>query len=241
MSWVREPSAGPPWAERAKLPGLASVLDPADPTGAKNALIDRVQRAALGCIDRSAGRRILDFGCGTGRLTPWLRERGADVLGVDASPEMVDAARTRIPTARFEVLQSGHVPADDGAFDTVLSVGVLLYFVTEASQLETISRELARVLAPNGQLVAIEQVQYGGLEQGGTLDAYHEGFAAGGFSTTHSAVRVSPSRILGRAARWHSVGALPGLDRLVRFEAWHVRPQRLVDGRYADYLFVCSR
>ena len=241
MTGIREPGVGPTWGERAKLPGLGPVLDPADPTGTKNALIDRLHREALGCIDRGAGRRILDFGCGTGRLSDWLREQGADVLGVDASPEMIEVARTRFPSARFEVLESGGISVDDGAFDTVLSVGVLQYFVMDAAELATVSLELARVLASDGQLVCIEQVQYGELERGGTLQAYREGFAVAGLRTTHSAVRVSSSRIISGAMRWHVVAALPGLERLVRFEAGLARPDALVDGRYADYLFVSSR
>jgi len=241
VTGVREPGVGPTWGERARLPGLASVLDPADPTGVKNALIDRFQRHALGCVDRGAGQRILDFGCGTGRLTNWLREQGADVLGVDASPEMVKAARTRVPAAQFEVLESGRIPVDDDAFDTVLSVGVLQYFVMDAMELEAISREFARVLAPDGRLVCIEQVQYGELERGGTLDAYRNGLAAGGFQTTTSAIRASPSRIVDRAVRRRWIGALPGLERLVSFEAARVRLETLVGGRYADFLFVCSR
>ncbi len=238
MTSVREPGVGPTWSERAKLPGLASVLDPTDPTGEKNALIDHVHRVALACIDRSAGQRILDFGCGTARLTVWLREHGADVLGVDASPEMVEEARARVPTARFEVLDSSRIQAEDGAFDTVLSVGVLQYFVTDPPELGSISRELARVLASDGRLVCIEQVQNGDLERGGTLDGYCEGFAAGGFVTATSPVRVSPSQIVERAARHRWLSALPGLARLIRLEASRVRPEALVGGRYADYLFV---
>ena len=163
------------------------------------------------------------------------------MLGVDASPEMIDAARARVPTGRFEVVQSGHIPAENEAFDTVLSVGVLQYFVTEAPELETISCEFARVLTEGGHVVAIEQVQYGGLERGGSLEAYLSGFEAAGFSTTASAVRLSDSGIVGRAAARSSLARLPGLERIVRFEARRVPPETLVGGRYADYLFVCSR
>ena len=163
------------------------------------------------------------------------------MLGVDASPEMITSARARVPSARFEVLQSGRIPIGDAAFDTILSVWVLQYFVTEASELETISRELARVLAPGGRLVAIEQVQYGELERGGSLEAYCEGFAAAGFRTRATAVRVSHSRIVGRAVQRPRLATLPGLASLVRLEAGRVRPDLLVEGRYADYLFVGSR
>jgi SAM-dependent methyltransferase len=241
MTDAQEPSLGPKWAEYAKLPGLASVIDPADSTGAKNALIDRLHRTALDVIDRGTGQRILDFGCGTGRLTDWLRERGADVLGVDTSPEMVSAARTRVPSAQFEVLKSCRILADDAAFDAVLSVGVLQYLVTSPrTYLETI-RELARVLAPRGKLIAIEQVQYGGLERGGSLGAYREGFAAAGLRTTAWAVRFSHSRIIGRATRPHWIATLPGIAGLAKLEARRVRPETLIDGHYVEYLFVGSR
>jgi SAM-dependent methyltransferase len=241
VTGLREPEAGPTWGERARLPGLAPVLDPADTTGAKNALIDRVQRAALSVVDRQSGQRILDFGCGTGRLTYWLRDRGADVLGVDASPEMIEAARARVPSGRFDLIESGRIPADDATFDTVLSVYVLQYFVPALSELEAVAREFARVLKPAGRLVAIEQVQYGGLERGGTLEAYRDGLGGSGLQTTTSAVRVSPSRVLDLATRQRRLAGLPGLPWLMRFEAARVRPHTLVEGRYADYLFVGSR
>jgi SAM-dependent methyltransferase len=49
--------------------------------------------AALDLLDPQPGERILDVGCGEGTLTKRIIERGATVLGVDISPEMVAAAR----------------------------------------------------------------------------------------------------------------------------------------------------
>jgi trans-aconitate methyltransferase len=49
--------------------------------------------AALDLLDPQPGERILDVGCGEGTLTRQIVERGATVLGVDNSPEMVEAAR----------------------------------------------------------------------------------------------------------------------------------------------------
>ena len=49
--------------------------------------------AALDLLDPQAGERILDVGCGEGTLTRKIIERGATVLGIDNSPEMIAAAR----------------------------------------------------------------------------------------------------------------------------------------------------
>jgi SAM-dependent methyltransferase len=51
--------------------------------------------AALDLLDAKPGERILDVGCGEGTLTRRLVERGATVLGIDNSPEMVAAAREK--------------------------------------------------------------------------------------------------------------------------------------------------
>src|SRR5437868_7199334 len=49
--------------------------------------------AALDLLDPQPGERILDVGCGEGTLTRKILERGATVLGIDNSPEMIAAAR----------------------------------------------------------------------------------------------------------------------------------------------------
>ena len=51
--------------------------------------------AALDLLDPQPGERILDIGCGDGTLTERIADRGADVLGVDHSTEMVAAARAK--------------------------------------------------------------------------------------------------------------------------------------------------
>src|SRR5689334_24279422 len=49
--------------------------------------------AALDLLDPQAGERILDIGCGEGTLTKKIVKRGATVLGIDNSPEMIADAR----------------------------------------------------------------------------------------------------------------------------------------------------
>ena len=51
--------------------------------------------AALDLLDPKAGERILDVGCGEGTLSLKIIDRGAEVVGVDNSPEMIEAARAK--------------------------------------------------------------------------------------------------------------------------------------------------
>ena len=56
------------------------------------AFVAELGQAALDLLDPQPGERILDIGCGDGTLTKKIEERGARVLGIDNSPEMIEAA-----------------------------------------------------------------------------------------------------------------------------------------------------
>jgi ubiquinone/menaquinone biosynthesis C-methylase UbiE len=89
------------------------------------------------------GRRLLDVGCGTGRLAAELRERGNRVWGIDASPEMVAAAKARGVNAK--VARAERLPFKEGWFErAVLWLSVHLVDRPQAFG------ELHRVLAPAG-------------------------------------------------------------------------------------------
>lgn len=63
----------------------------------------RPSRDLLAAVPLTAARKVVDLGCGPGNSTEVLAERfpGAEVVGVDSSPEMLEAARKRMPDARF--------------------------------------------------------------------------------------------------------------------------------------------
>jgi ubiquinone/menaquinone biosynthesis C-methylase UbiE len=92
------------------------------------------------------GKRVLDVGCGTGRLAAELTERGNRVWGVDPSPEMVQAAKARGVNAK--VARAERLPFKEGWFErAVLWLSVHLLDMPQAFA------ELRRVLAPEGRML----------------------------------------------------------------------------------------
>ena len=95
-----------------------------------------------------AGERILDLGCGDGKLTQQFAEMGVLVQGVDASAAMVEAARARGVSA--EQGKAEALPFADGAFDAVFSNAVLHWVRDQDGMMA----EVSRVLRPGGRFVA---------------------------------------------------------------------------------------
>ena len=97
--------------------------------------------------------RILDFGCGYGRVLGSLNSRGYhNLIGVDPAPAMVAAARQRFPSIEVQPLVSSpslHLPA--ASVDAVLLFAVLTCVPSDEGQ-RAIVRELGRVLRRGGLL-----------------------------------------------------------------------------------------
>ena len=133
------------------------------------ALYDRraafVSQAASDLIDwlePRPGESILDLGCGTGELAAAIAARGARVVGLDSSAEMIAVARERAPALEW-LVGDGEALAFDGAFDAVFS-NAALHWMTGA---EAAARGIARALKPGGRLVA----EFGGAGCVGTVCA----------------------------------------------------------------------
>jgi SAM-dependent methyltransferase len=96
------------------------------------------------------GRRVLDVGCGTGRLAAALADRArARVWGVDSSPEMLAAARARVPRGvALKQASAERLPFKDGWFERVV-----MTLVVHVLDRPRAFPELRRVLGPDGRLV----------------------------------------------------------------------------------------
>lgn len=107
----------------------------------------------LELVGNIRGQSILDVGCGDGDLAVELSKRGANVVGIDASDAMIEAARQRAKREQvdveFQVATAQRLPFPPEHFDSVVAVTILC-FVQDAPP---VFREVARVLRPGGSLV----------------------------------------------------------------------------------------
>lgn len=96
--------------------------------------------------------RILDYGCGYGRVMDLLYAHGyRNVEGVDFSAQMISRGRQSFPHLSFQVIHSPSLSYSDGFFDAVLLFAVLTCIPHDEAQRALIA-ELVRVLKPGGIL-----------------------------------------------------------------------------------------
>jgi trans-aconitate methyltransferase len=106
--------------------------------------------AVVTLLNPQPGEQILDLGCGDGALTEQLAATGAIVLGVDASPNMLAAARKR--NLRVEHHDATTLPYEN-QFDAVFS-NATLHWITGNSGQQTALAGIHRALRPCGRFVA---------------------------------------------------------------------------------------
>lgn len=98
--------------------------------------------------------RVLDVGCGNGRLLDVL-PIGVQYTGCDTSARMIEIARKRqtvqLPTTRFTLGDVLSLPFEPASFDHVFALAVLHHIPSEALRQQTV-RELARVVKPGGRV-----------------------------------------------------------------------------------------
>jgi 2-polyprenyl-3-methyl-5-hydroxy-6-metoxy-1,4-benzoquinol methylase len=103
------------------------------------------------------GSRVLDAGCGPGRVGAALAARGHTVVGVDVDPVLIEAAEADHPGPTWLVgdLAELDLPARGVAepFDVVVCAGNVLTFLAPGTEVEVL-RRLAAHLAPGGRVVA---------------------------------------------------------------------------------------
>lgn len=114
------------------------------------------QGLILDLIGPPDGKAVLDVGCGDGILALELSRRGANVVGVDASEDMIAAARMfakeRGADVRFDIARAEALPFETASFDVVIAVTVLCFVEDAVAAVD----EMVRVLKPGGRLIVGE-------------------------------------------------------------------------------------
>lgn len=156
--------------------------------------------------------RVLDAGCGTGRVAIELARQGHEVVGVDLDASMLAEAEAAAPgltwvlddLADLDPLRLG----GRGSFDLVVAAGNVMIFLTPGSEAEVV-RALAAMLRPGGILVSGFSLAGGPDGVGATITAaeYEDACAAAGL------VRRT------RYAGWDREPWVPGGDYLVAVHA----------------------
>lgn len=138
-------------------------------TKAHNAFYERPAMLAL--LSAVEGRRVLDAGCGPGVYAEWLVEHGAEVVGLDVSPKMVELAGRRLQ-GRARIIQAdlgqplNFLEAD--SFDVVVSALALDY----VRDWDAVFREFFRVLRAPGHLL---------FSAGHPFDDFYEHHSSGNY------------------------------------------------------------
>ena len=129
--------------------GYRRFFRPEDPHGPFARIYEAKRRAVLGVFGERPRMKILDVGCGPGRLLAPLAD-AHEMTGSDISPEMLEEARLSCPpSVQLVEADARSLPFPDASFDALIALDLL----THLPDIESGLRELARVVVPGGLLV----------------------------------------------------------------------------------------
>lgn len=149
------------WAEQARAHGESPAASWSDHR------VIELEIAAIGAR-LQPGQRVLDAGCANGYSSVHYAALGADVVGVDYIPEMIENAESRrraLPAdvagrLTFRVGDVMSLDLDDASFDTVVSTRVIINLPSWDEQLRGL-QECVRVLKPGGLFLLSEATEQG--------------------------------------------------------------------------------
>jgi SAM-dependent methyltransferase len=142
-------------------------------------LVEKLLRSELNRTGSAPPYRVLDAGCGTGRMAIELHRRGMAITGVDLDEVMLAQAHAKAPDLDWRLGDLLTIELD-GSFDAVVLAGNVMIYLTPGTEAATLAN-LARHLRPGGLLVAgfeLTPKPWTNL----TLEAYDRLAAAAGLS-----------------------------------------------------------
>jgi trans-aconitate methyltransferase len=185
----------------------------------KHAFVTQYGAGVLPLLNAQSGERILDVGCGTGHLTAQIADSGAQVVGMDASPEMIAAAQKAHPHLKFIVADAANFSFEtldeNESFDAIFSNAALHWIV----RMEEAVVCMAGVLRRGGRFV----VEFGGK---GNIEKITRAFENAAREV--SGAQVEHGRIYPSIAEYSHLLEKHGF--LTRHAELFDRPTKLEDG-----------
>ncbi|MGF1676328.1 MAG: class I SAM-dependent methyltransferase [Rivularia sp. (in: cyanobacteria)] len=115
----------------------------------KHAFVWHYGENLLQLLNPQSKERILDLGCGTGQLTAKIAEKGAEVIGIDSAPEMIEKARQNYPQLHFQIADATNFHISQ-LVDAVFSNAVLHWI----PQADDVINSISKSLKINGRFIA---------------------------------------------------------------------------------------
>lgn len=154
---------------------------------------------------------VADLGCGTGNAAEWLAPRVREVIAVDQSKAMLDAARKRLrpfDNVRFVESEVGDMPLEDGSIDAAIAVLVLHHLPDPTAVLQETARVLRRTEG-GGVMTVVDMTEHDRESYRESMGHRHLGFSREAIQTLFNESGFGPPAIVELPADPRATG--PGL------------------------------
>lgn len=98
------------------------------------------------------GLKILDLGCGNGRISELIQKHDCDYIGMDNSEGQINEARKLFPNVKFEIGDLVRIPLPDNSLDQIWTIAAFHHLTDKKTRAEAL-QEMKRVLKPGGIII----------------------------------------------------------------------------------------
>jgi len=127
------------------------------------------------CIDKvfSENLKVLDLGCGAGRFANYIGLKAGFYLGIDASAEMIEAAKRTYPSLKFLQHDILDFDTDDSSWDIILLTGNVLDYLQPFVRRTIVLERCKSWLSDNGKIIGSSHLAKHGQPSGYYREDYH--------------------------------------------------------------------
>jgi len=110
------------------------------------------------------GDKVLDWGCGHGRLLLLLKDKKINYIGIDTSPKILKIAKKNFPEYNFKTLDRLSLPFSDYLFNVICCIAAIHHIPSKSFRLKLL-KEFKRVLKKDGFLILTSWYFYKGMKK----------------------------------------------------------------------------